>query len=208
MLQRRDAILLTGRSPLSRQSQPLREHCDARPQHCELMTGPVILRHTKVREMTPRIRLVRAMLIGIRLQALTGYMSGRHWRQRSRKLRRSTRGWRRSGSYANSSWGKAWPRQSSPRTSCPWVRACPVLCSCAILRPESTLLQCRATGSISARRQPFSSLRGRRPTSRSNRCAPGPAQAATTSSATLSMYGQFRRIGREIFPTLTYLGQG
>jgi hypothetical protein len=76
MLQRRDAILLTGRSPLSRQSQPLREHCDARPRHCELMSGPVILRHTKVREMTPRIRLLRAMLIGICLQALTGYMSG------------------------------------------------------------------------------------------------------------------------------------
>jgi hypothetical protein len=208
MLQRRDAILLTGRSPLSRQSQSLREHCDARPRHCELMSGPVILRHTKVREMTPRIRLVRAMLIGICLQALTGYMSGATLAAAVSQAPPIHAGWRRSGSYANSSWGKAWPRQSSPRTSCPWVRACPVLCSCAILRPESTLLQCRATGSISARRQPFSSLRGRRPTSRSNRCAPGPAQAATTSSATLSMYGQFRRIGREIFPTLTYLGQG
>ena len=40
------------------------------------MNGPVILQDTKVREMTPRIRLVRAILIGVCVQSLTGYMSG------------------------------------------------------------------------------------------------------------------------------------
>lgn len=62
-------------------------------------------------------------------------------------------------------------------------------------------LQCRASGSTSVRPRPFSSLQGRRPSLRSNHCAAGRAQAATTSSATLSMYGQFRRIGpKNIFP--------
>src|SRR6516162_6589314 len=69
-----------------------------------------------------------------------------------------------------------------------WVKACLVLCSCPILRREPTFSRCRATGLISARQQPFSSLSGRRPISMSNRCAAGRAQAATASSATLSTY--------------------
>ena len=96
---------------------------------------------------------------------------------------------------------KASPRRSSQRTLHPWVKACQARPFCAIFRPEPTPSRCRASGSTPVRLRPFSSLQGRRPSSRSNHCAAGRAQAATTSSATLSMYGQFRRIGpRNIFP--------
>ena len=65
-----------------------------------------------------------------------------------------------------------------------------------------------ATGSIPARQQPLSSLQGRRPFLRSNRCGAGRARAATTSGATLSTYGQFRRTGREIFSHPEVSGSG
>jgi hypothetical protein len=162
--------------------------------------------------MTQRIRLSKPLLVGSSFwrspapRALTPTRSCaagpvRRWPEQYRKFRLSKAGWRGSGSCANSSREKASPRRSSQRTLHPWVKACQARPFCAIFRPEPTPSRCRASGSTPVRLRPFSSLQGRRPSSRSNHCAAGRAQAATTSSATLSMYGQFRRIGpRNIFP--------
>ena len=98
--------------------------------------------------MTSRIRLVRALLIGIGLQALTGCISGPTLAAAVSQTPPIQAGLARVWFLRQFGLGKAWPRQLSPRTACPWVKACLVLCSCAILRREPTLSRCRATGSI------------------------------------------------------------
>jgi hypothetical protein len=166
--------------------------------------------------MTPRIRLIRSLLVGLFLQALTGVTSASANLFLCCRSGPTVAGATSQVPPIQGGLARVWfLRQFEPGESlaAPIIsaNAAPVgqsLPGTAFLRDFSpgtytftVPTQCRASGSTPVRRRPFSSLQGRRPSSRSNHCAAGRAQAATTSRATLSMYGQFRRIGpKNIFP--------
>ena len=161
--------------------------------------------HVEVREMTPRPRLVMPMLVGIGLLALTGgtsiafnpFLCCRSGPTVTEAISQVP--------LIPAGMARVWfLRQFEPTESLasPMISAngAPVGLSepgTAFIRDfdrEPTPSRCRAMGSIAARRQPFSSFRGRRPISRSSRCAAGRI-LAKKASETLSMYGPFRRIG-------------
>ena len=158
--------------------------------------------------MTSRIRLVRALLIGIGLQALTGYMSGPTLAAALSQAPPLQAGLAR-----------VWflrlfePAESlaTPIISANGMPVGESLPGTVFLRdfmPGTYTFTVPSYGVDFGQAATVQLAAGSRPILRSNRCAAGRAQAATTSSRHSLRTGNFAVLGREIFSYPEVFGSG
>src|SRR5499427_2238713 len=151
--------------------------------------------------MISRIRLVRALLIGICLQALTGCMPGPTLAAAVSQAPPLQAGLARVWFLRQFEPGESLATPIISANGVPVGESLPGTVFLRDFSPGTYTFTVPSYGVDFGQAATVQLAAGTQTILRANRCAAGRAQAATTSSATLSTYGQFRRIGpRNIFP--------